>query len=184
MEHPLLARKLFLTKGVGRHKEKLNSFELALRRAGIAQFNLSEVSSILPPGAKIVSREAGLEQLAPGQVVFTVMSKCQSCEPNRLIAASVGLARPRDRSLPGYLSEHHAYGQREKVAGDYAEDVAAEMLATTLGLEFDPEAAWDEKREIWKISGQMVESRNITQTAVGHKDGLWTTVVAAAILVF
>lgn len=184
MEHPLLARKLFLTKGVGRHKERLNSFELALRGAGIAQFNLAEVSSILPPGAKIVSRESGLEELAPGQVVFTVMSRCQTCEPNRLIAAAIGLARPRDRSLPGYLSEHHAYGQREQRAGDYAEDMAAEMLATTLGLEFDPEAAWDRKREVWKISGQIVESRSITQTAVGHKDGLWTTVVAAAILVF
>jgi arginine decarboxylase len=184
MEHPLLARKLFLTKGVGRHKEKLNSFELALRRAGIAQFNLSEVSSILPPGAKIVSREAGLRELAPGQVVFTVMSKCQTQEPNRLIAASVGLARPKDRTLPGYLSEHHAYGQREQVAGEYAEEVAAEMLATTLGLEFDQEGSWDEKREFWKISGKIVTTRNVTQTAVGHKDGLWTTVVAAAILVF
>lgn len=184
MEQPLLARNLFLTKGVGRHREKLNSFELALRSAGIAPFNLVRVSSIFPPHAKLISRKAGLEELSPGQVVFAVMSQAETNEPNRLIAASIGLARPRDRSLPGYLSEHHAFGQREQKAGEYAEDMAAEMLATTLGLDFDPAAAWDEKREVWKISGKIVETRNITQSAVGHKEGQWTTVVAAAILVF
>lgn len=183
MDHPLLAKKIFLTKGVGRHREKLNSFEIALRTAGIAPYNLVRVSSIFPPHAKIVSREEGLEHLSPGQVVFAVMSQAETDEPNRLIAASIGLARPKDRSLPGYLSEHHAFGQREKVAGEYAEDMAAEMLATALGMEFDPDASWDEKREVWKISGEIVQTRNITQTAVGHKDGLWTTVVTAAILV-
>ena len=179
----LVPSKVFLTKGVGLHQEKLNSFEMALRKAGIAQFNLVNVSSILPPGCRIVPRQEGLKYLVPGQIVHVVMSRCDTNEPNRLIAASIGLARPKDHSLFGYLSEHHAYGQREKVAGDYAEDIAAEMLATTLGLAFDPDAAWDRKREIWKISGQIVQTRNITQTAIGHKKGYWTTVVAGAILI-
>ena len=42
-------RMMFLTKGVGRHKEKLASLELAFRTAGIAPFNLIKVSSIYPP---------------------------------------------------------------------------------------------------------------------------------------
>jgi arginine decarboxylase len=179
----LIPQELFLTKGVGRHQERLNSFELALRKAGIAHFNLVRVSSIFPPRCKIVSREVGLGKLHSGQIVHCVMSQSETNEPNRLCAASIGLARPRDPKLFGYLSEHHAFGQQGKVAGDYAEDIAAEMLATTLGLDFDPDAAWDEKREIWKISGKIVQTRNITQTAIGHKKGLWTTVVAAAILI-
>ncbi|MEO0075339.1 MAG: pyruvoyl-dependent arginine decarboxylase, partial [candidate division WOR-3 bacterium] len=65
----------------------------------------------------------------------------------------------------------------------YAEDLAATMLATTLGVEFDPNASWDERKEIWKISGKIVRTMNITQTAIGDKRGLWTTVVAGAVLV-
>ena len=179
----LIPSKVFLTKGVGVHQEKLNSFEMALRKAGIAHFNLVNVSSIFPPECRIVSRQEGLKYLVPGQIVHCVMSRCDTNEPNRLIAASIGLARPKDHSLFGYLSEHHAYGQREKVAGDYAEDIAAEMLATTLGLAFDPDTSWDRKRELWKISGEIVQTRNTTQTAIGHKKGYWTTVVAAAILI-
>lgn len=179
----IIPTKLFLTKGVGRHKEQLNSFELALRNASIAQFNLVSVSSIMPPDAKIISREAGLRFLKPGQIVHTVISRNSTNEPNRLISASIGVAIPKDRSRFGYLSEHHAYGQTRKVAGDYAEDLAAEMLATTLGLPFDIDKSWDERREEWKVKGMIFRTRNVTQSAEGDIKGLWTTVVAAAILI-
>jgi arginine decarboxylase len=173
--------EIFLTKGVGKHKERLSSFEMALRDAGLATFNLVRVSSILPPAAKIVTRSAGLANLEPGQIVFTVMSDNATNEPHRLIAAAIGIAKPRDPKQHGYLSEHHSFGQREQVAGDYAEDLAAEMLATTLGVPFDPDASYDQRKEIWRISNEIVSTSTITQTAVGDKDGLWTTVVAAAV---
>jgi arginine decarboxylase len=173
--------RIFLTKGVGRAKEKLSSFELALRNARIAEFNLVGVSSIFPPGCKSVSRASGLKHLTPGQILFCVKSEAATNEPHRMIAASVGLAIPKDRTRYGYLSEHHAYGQPGELAGDYAEDLAAEMLATILGLDFDPDQAWDEKRELWRLSGQIVHTSNLTQTAVGDKRGHWTTVLAAAV---
>ena len=136
--------ELFFTKGVGTHREKLTSFELALRSAGIAACNVVRVSSIFPPGCRILPRGEGIERLKPGQVTFVVMSEAATREPHRLIAATVGVAIPRDPSLYGYLSEHHSFGEDEETAGDYAEDLAAEMLATTLGLKFDPEKSWDE----------------------------------------
>jgi len=173
--------EIFLTKGVGRHKEKLPSFEMALRKAGLATFNLVRVSSILPPGAKVISRRAGLGRLSDGQIVFVVMSDNATNEPHRLVAASVGVARPKDCRKYGYLSEHHSFGEREGLAGDYAEDLAAQMLATTLGVPFDPDSSYDDRKEIWRISDAIVRTSNITQTAVGHKTGLWTTVVAAAV---
>ena len=176
-------KELFFTKGVGKHREKLTSFELALRSAGIAACNLVRVSSIFPPGGKIISRSAGTKRLKPGQVTFVVMSEAASREPHRLIAATIGVAIPRDAELYGYLSEHHSYGENEKTAGDYAEDLAAEMLATTLGLDFDPDTSWDEKKEVYRLSNQIVRTQNVTQTAVGDKNGLWTTVIAAAVLV-
>lgn len=177
-----IPQKMFLTKGVGIHKEKLASFEMALRNAGIAPYNIVEVSSIFPPGCRLIPREEGVEELKAGQIIHAVISKAATNEPHRLIAASVGVALPRDASMYGYLSEHHSYGQDEKNAGDYAEDLAATMLATILGVEFDPESSYDQKKEQWKISGKIVNTFNITQTGVGDTLGHWTTVIAAAVL--
>jgi arginine decarboxylase len=176
-------RKLFFTRGVGTHREKLTSFELALRDARIACFNLVRVSSILPPHCEETPVDQGLGQLQPGQIVHVVLSDCATDEPNRLITASVGVAIPRDRNTFGYLSEHHAYGQTAQESADYAEDLAAEMLATVLGLEFDPDLSWDEKREIWRVADVIYETKEVTASAVGHKHGHWTTVVAAAVLI-
>ena len=177
-----LPKKIFLTKGVGRHREELTSFELALRDAGIAACNLVHVSSIFPAGCKLISRSQGLKELSAGEVVFAVLSQNRTKEPHRLIAASVGLAIPKERRQYGYLSEHHSFGQTDEEAGEYAEELAAEMLATTLDVDFDPDKSWDEKKEIYRISNKIVKTLNITQSAVGHKKGWWTTVLSTAIL--
>jgi len=178
----MLPKQIFLTRGVGRHREQLSSFELALRTAGIAACNLVRVSSIFPGGCKLISRQEGLKKLAPGEVIFAVMSENATREPHRLIAASVGLALPADKKAYGYLSEHHSFGQTDEEAGEYAEELAAEMLATTLNVEFDPDKSWDEKKEIYRISNKIVRTMNITQSAVGDKHGKWTTVITAAIM--
>ena len=174
--------RMFLTKGVGVHKEKLTSFEMALRSAGIAAINIIRVSSIFPPHCKIIPKAKGVQLLPAGAVVPCVVAETATKEPHRLIAASVGVAQPKEPSQYGYLSEHHAYGEDSRTASDYAEDLAATMLATTLGVDFDPDKSYDEKREIWRISGQIVRTTALTQTAKGHKDGLWTTVIAASVL--
>jgi arginine decarboxylase len=174
--------KIFFTKGVGRHKEYLTSFELALRSAGVEICNLVTVSSIYPVGCKKISKEEGLKELSPGQITFAVMARNSTNEPNRLIAASIGAALPAEPSQYGYLSEHHPFGQTEKVAGEYAEDLAATMLATTLGVEFNPDTDWSERENIYKMSGKIVRSFNITQSAEGDKNGLWTTVLAIGVL--
>jgi arginine decarboxylase len=178
----LVPKKLFFTKGVGRHKEELRSFELALRDAGIEKCNIVQVSSIFPPNCKIIAKKLGLAQLLPGQITFCVLSKCSSNEFSRLIAASIGCAIPNDKALYGYLSEHHAFGQTEKVAGDYAEDLAAAMLASTLGIEFDEEKSWDEKKEVYRISDKIVRTTDITQSAIVKRG--YTTVLAAAVFLF
>lgn len=174
--------RIFFTKGVGRHKEYLSSFELALRAAGIEICNLVTVSSIYPPNCKRITKEEGLKELQPGQITFSVMARNATNEPNRLIAASIGVALPADSSAYGYLSEHHPFGETEKNAGEYAEDLAATMLATTLGVEFDASKDWSEREDIYKMSGKIVRSFNVTQSAEGDKNGLWTTVIAAGIL--
>jgi arginine decarboxylase len=173
--------KLFLTKGVGVHPERLTSFEMALRGAGIARFNIVTVSSIVPPQAKIITPSAGLKLLSPGQIVPCVVARIETNEPHRLIASSIGVALPKDPSQHGYLAEHHSYGETDEKSGSYAEALAAHMLATTLGVDFEPESYY-KKKEVWQISDQIVRTTNITQSAIGHKDGRWTTVLASAVL--
>lgn len=181
MSTPYVPKKIYLTKGVGKHREKLSSFEMALRSAGIAQFNLVRVSSIFPPHCKLISAQEGQKLLRAGQVLHVVMSENATNEAHRLVAASVGVAIPKDRSQYGYLSEHHSYGQTDNKAGDYAEDLAASMLATILGVDFDPNTSYDERKDIWRMSDKIVITRNVTQSAIGDREGLWTSVVAAAV---
>ncbi len=179
----MVAQKIFLTKGVGVHKDKLASFEAALRNAGIEKFNLVYVSSIFPPNCKIITREEGLKYLKPGQIIYCVMARNETNEPNRLTSAAIGIATPKDSSHYGYLSEHHTFGETAKISGEYAEDLAATMLATTLGIPFDPNSAWDERKQMYIASGNIFRTSNICQSAEGNKNGLWTTVVAAAMFV-
>ena len=178
----MIPTKMFFTKGVGIHKDRLASFELALRNAGIEKCNLVYVSSILPPSCKIVTKEEGLKELSPGQITFCVMARSETSEPNRLVSSAIGVAVPSDNANYGYLSEHHAFGETAKKTGEYAEDLAATMLATTLGVEFNPDTAWEEREQIYKTSGHIFKTTNVCQSAEGNKDGLWTTTIAVAVL--
>ena len=175
--------RIFLTKGVGRHREKLASFEMALRDAGIQAVNYVHVSSILPPGCKVLSKDQGLKLINPGEITFIVMARNETEEQHRLISASVGMAIPADTNSYGYLSEHHGHGLTDEECGEYAEDIAAQMLATTLGLPFDENASWDERQELWKLSDAIVRTTHITQSAIGQR-GTWTTVLSAAVFIF
>ncbi len=177
----MIPKSFFLTKGVGYHKDYLQSFELALRGAGIQHCNLVKVSSIIPPRCVRLSKEEGLKRLRPGEIIYIVLSQNSTSEPHRLIASSIGVALPSDNDQYGYLSEHHSFGQTDEIAGDYAEDLAATMLATTMGIPFDPEQAWDDRKQIFKASGLIIKTTNITQSAIGDKNGLWTTTISAAI---
>lgn len=178
----MIPTKLFFTKGVGVHKDRLASFELALRNAGIEKCNLVYVSSILPPNCKVISKDDGLKLLSPGQITFCVMARSETNEPNRLVSAAIGLAVPKDSTNYGYLSEHHSFGETGKKCGEYAEDLAASMLASTLGIEFDSNTAWEEREQVYKASGQIFKTTNFCQSCEGNKDGLWTTTIAAAVL--
>jgi arginine decarboxylase len=178
----IIPKRMFFTKGVGFHRNELQSFELALRAAGIEKCNLVYVSSIFPPECKIITREKGIRSLVPGQITFVVLARLSTNEPNRLITSAIGLARPKDKNQYGYISEHHAYGETMKKAADFAEDEAATMLASTMGIELDPDVAWDERKQVYKVGKRLFVSRSIAQSARGHKEGLWTTVLAGAIM--
>ncbi|OHB75691.1 MAG: arginine decarboxylase, pyruvoyl-dependent [Planctomycetes bacterium RBG_16_64_10] len=178
---PLVPRQAFFTKGVGKHRTRLQSFELALRAAGIEKCNLVSVSSIFPPGCKLVTKNKGITRLRPGQITYVVLARSETNEPSRMVGAGIGLAVPADGQQYGYISEHHCYGMATPRLRDLVEDMAATMLATTLGIEFDPETAYDERKEIYNMSGKIVQTRSSVQTAECDRSGRWTTAVAATV---
>lgn len=179
----LVPKKVFFVQGTGYHKSELGSFEQALRDAGIEKYNLVAVSSIFPPYCIEISRKDGLAQLKAGQIVYTVMSRMANHEYNRLLCASIGVAKPTDKATYGYLSEYHVFGVGAEKAGETAEDLAAEMLASTLGVQFDPDADYDEKKEIYQMNGKIIETKNFTESATVKKEGEWCTVLAAAVFI-
>lgn len=179
----LVPKKMFFTKGVGSHRHELRSFEIALRDAGIEKCNIVHVSSIFPPNCELISRNEGMKYIYPGMITFAVTARTTSNEARRLMAASIGCAIPSDPNMFGYLSEYYAFGQTEKEAGDTAEDLAAAMLASTLGLDIDEDKSWDEKEDIYRISDKIVKTTNVTQSAMVEKGG-YTTVVAAGVFIF
>jgi len=178
----LTPKEVFLTRGKGIHKFKLSSFEEALRNAGMADQNIVSVSSIIPPQCKIIPKKRGLAKISPGSIRHAVVARIETDEHNRQIAASVGIALPKDSDKWGYISEVHEYGLTQLECDDLAEDIAASMLGTTLGIEIDPDKAWIEKEQFYKASGLIVHTDSITQTAVG-KSGYWTTAVAMAVFI-
>ncbi len=179
----MIPKKVFFTKGVGVHKDNLASFELALRNAGIEKCNLVNVSSILPPYCKEISKDKGVGELKAGGITFVVMARNATNEPNRLVSSAIGVAVPKEKNNYGYLSEHHAFGETAKKSGEYAEDLAATMLASTLGIPFDSDQAWDERKQVYKASEHIFKTRHVCQSAQGNKDGYWTTVLAAAVFI-
>ena len=174
---------MFFTRGIGKHRDNLQSFEEALRDAGIAPFNVVRVSSIYPPHCRIVSRARGLKCLSPGEVVFCVLAETRTNEPNRLACAGIGLALPADDAQYGYIAEHHGFGMTHRTCADYVEDMAATMLARTQGIDLDPDKAYNERKDLYRAHGLVVKARAVVQTVEGDKKGLWTTALAAAVFI-
>jgi arginine decarboxylase len=179
-----IPKSVFLTRGIGVHRHLLTAFEYALRDADIEQQNLVTVSSILPPRCELITPAAGVATLSPGEITFCVMARAETNEPGRRIAAGIGLARPKDAAHYGYISEHHCFGMTGSEIGDYVEDLAATMLASTLGIEFNPDGAWDERKRVYEMTDLIVDSLSVTAAAEGARNGDWTCAVAAAVFRF
>ena len=179
-----IPKRVFLTRGIGVHRQQLSAFEYALRDADIEQQNLVSVSSILPAQCELIARGTGVEAMSPGEVTFCVMARAETNEPGRRINAGIGLARPTNSSHYGYISEHHGFGMSEAETCDYVEDLAATMLASTLGVEFDLDAAWDERKRAYALSNLIVDTQSIAAATTGAPRGDWTCVVAVAVFLF
>jgi arginine decarboxylase len=182
---PLVPSRFFLTSGVGVHKHELVSLELALQQAGIEGCNLSRVTSTVPVGCVLVSRDEGIKQLRSGQITFAVQAKVSTCEPHRRIAAALGLVVPADSQTPGCISAVEESGAGdERSAADLAELVALEVFAARTRTPFDADAEWDRKKRVYQVGDKTIHVKRITEVAIGRDDGQYTSVLTAAVFLF
>ena len=159
----MLPRKFFLTKGIGRHRDELSSFALALENASIGKFNLVKVSSIIPPKCEFLSKEKGTQLLKPGQIVYCVLAENKTNQKDKFIAVGMGIALPKNLKDIGYVMEYASSKYSESEIGTYAENSARDMLSEQLGI-------------------NVLKSMHITHSAK-EQDSLWTTTVVATVFI-
>lgn len=96
-----------LVAGAGEGRTELNAFDRALMDAGIANLNFIRVTSILPPGARLIP----LPRLLPGMLTPAVYASIISHTPGERIAAALGVGVSRDSY--GVIMEHSHTGTAE-----------------------------------------------------------------------
>ncbi|MDH4221365.1 MAG: pyruvoyl-dependent arginine decarboxylase [Candidatus Bathyarchaeota archaeon] len=100
----MIPKEFFITSGKATSPvSELNAFDLALKKAGIAQCNLVPVSSILPPGCK----ERKWRKIAAGAITHAVIARMDGDE-GTTIGAGIAWAWENDRKF-GLVAEAHGY---------------------------------------------------------------------------
>lgn len=173
-------KKYFLTKGSGTGQTPLLSFEAALKDADIAAYNLVKVSSIIPPNCQEINIKKGKKYLSRGEIVYTVLSEHITNQSAKSISCALGIARPLDNSLHGYVYEHSDEDKPEETIGKFAEQCAISMVANASGLNIQNIERVHNNKDIQKILSQ---SKYISIEEQANTDTNFLTVIAALIFI-
>lgn len=134
-------RYYFFVKGSSEGYTPLNAFDGALIEAGVGNFNLVKMSSIIPPNCK----EKTDIIIPPGSLVPTAYASIVSDIPGEIISAAVAIALPEDMNNPGLIMEYSARGHKEEI-----ESIVRNMAEQGMGKR---------GKRISKIFSQSIESR-------------------------
>lgn len=117
--------KIFLSSGIGSGPTKLAAFDSALNHAGIANYNLIRLSSVIPPNTEIVEGEtiAGIW----GDRLYVVMAEMRVDTPNTEAWAGVGWVQEKE-SGKGLFVEHEGNSE-QTVVQDIKQSLTA-LMAT------------------------------------------------------
>jgi len=101
----VVPKEFFVTSGKATDQvSALNAFDLALIRAGIAQCNLVNVSSILPPNARQVRRR---RRLPIGAITHAVLARMDGNE-GETVGAGIAWVWEKEQRY-GIVAEAHGY---------------------------------------------------------------------------
>jgi len=79
-----------ITSGVGSGPTALGAFDAALRNAGIENYNLIPLSSVIPPGAEILRVRPTVRSSEYGHRLYVVMARHDASEPGEEAWAGLG----------------------------------------------------------------------------------------------
>lgn len=147
--------KYLISKGCGASIYELTAFDNALIDAGIGDYNLVKLSSILPAGCTQVN----LINIKKGSFLHTAYSCYIESKPETTISAAVAIALPQDKRLPGVIVE---------VAGAY-DNVSIEYMVREMA---------DITMKSRKIKEYDIQNESISMTT---KDGFNCVVAAVSI---
>jgi len=105
---------VYLTAGAANGGTSLNAFDNALRDAGITDFNLIEISSIVPAGTPVNHLDAGAMIPANGLFAPTIYEDIRSDEEGTEIASAVGVGIPKNNDIPGMVFAYSCVDKKEE----------------------------------------------------------------------
>ncbi len=125
-----------LASGIGTGPTKLSAFDAALNHAGVANYNLIRLSSVVPPVAEIVEHEEAIpaESLPGGwgDRLYVVLAEKRVDTPNTEAWAGIGWVQDKETGR-GLFVEHE--GESEKsVRRDIQQSL--EALMATRNVDF------------------------------------------------
>lgn len=104
----MLAKLCCMSAGVGFSKEHLPSFDKALLSAGVGNYNLVRLSSILPAHHTWVPVKDIDKYIEPGSLLPTAYSTISSSTKGDIIVSTIGVGIPIDKSSVGVIMEYSA----------------------------------------------------------------------------
>lgn len=123
--------------GTGSGSHQLTAFDAALGNAGISDFNLIKVTSIIPPGIKVCSLAPGACVRGNGLMVPTIYEYASTAVEGQTVAAAIGIGLARDLGQPG-LGFTHSGPMDAKAATEIVTDMVREgMAARDRGADYE-----------------------------------------------
>jgi len=105
--------KIQISKGAGVGSTELSAFDQALVKAGVANFNLIYLSSVLPPGSDVVAPDKPIRPVgAWGDRLYMVIAQKRTIQRNQEVWAGIGWMQD-SATKQGLLVEHEGHNEAE-----------------------------------------------------------------------
>lgn len=105
---------IYVTYGQREGPTKIAAFDAALFDAGIANFNLIYLSSIIPPRSRVIVKRLGWDNKGYGDRLYVVISRVDIDKTGK--TAFVGLGWFYDKNKGGVFVEHSSYNKKRLIS--------------------------------------------------------------------
>ena len=130
MRDHYIATEYAMSKGVGIADKRLPSFDKALLDAGVGNYNLVRLASILPARCHEVRIDNIRNRIREGSLLPVAYATISSDRPGEKIASAIAVGFPFDDSRVGVIMEYSNTG----IDGKEAERIVKQMVAEAFAV--------------------------------------------------